>query len=118
MTPETDRIVAGARGTADRPEVAMRPLSLDDFVGQRQVRENLRVFIAAAKGRGEALDHVLFHGPPGLGKTTLAQIVAAEMGAGFRATSGRSEFPRSEATIRSGSVLTRRSLSGRRGSGR
>ncbi|WP_414638039.1 Holliday junction branch migration DNA helicase RuvB [Aliidongia sp.] len=66
----------------------MRPLSLDDFVGQRQVRENLRVFIAAAKGRGEALDHVLFHGPPGLGKTTLAQIVAAEMGAGFRATSG------------------------------
>ncbi|WP_189046105.1 Holliday junction branch migration DNA helicase RuvB [Aliidongia dinghuensis] len=66
----------------------MRPLSLDDFVGQRQVRENLRVFIAAAKARGEALDHVLFHGPPGLGKTTLAQIVAAEMGAGFRATSG------------------------------
>ena len=88
MNTEPDRIVAGARGTADRPEVAMRPLSLDDFVGQRQVRENLRVFIAAAKGRGEALDHVLFHGPPGLGKTTLAQIVAAEMGAGFRATSG------------------------------
>ena len=83
-----DRIVATERGSADRPEVALRPLSLDDFVGQRQVRENLRVFIAAAKGRGEALDHVLFHGPPGLGKTTLAQIVAAEMGAGFRATSG------------------------------
>jgi Holliday junction DNA helicase RuvB len=83
-----DRIVATERNTTDRPEVALRPLSLDDFVGQRQVRENLRVFIAAAKGRGEALDHVLFHGPPGLGKTTLAQIVAAEMGAGFRATSG------------------------------
>ena len=88
MSGEPDRIVATERGSADRPEVALRPLSLDDFVGQRQVRENLRVFIAAAKGRGEALDHVLFHGPPGLGKTTLAQIVAAEMGAGFRATSG------------------------------
>ncbi len=88
MTGEPDRIVATERGTSDRPEVALRPLVLDDFVGQRQVRENLRVFIAAAKGRGEALDHVLFHGPPGLGKTTLAQIVAAEMGAGFRATSG------------------------------
>ncbi len=88
MTTEPDRIVATERGTSDRPEVALRPLVLDDFVGQKQVRENLRVFIAAAKGRGEALDHVLFHGPPGLGKTTLAQIVAAEMGAGFRATSG------------------------------
>ena len=88
MNTEPDRIVATERGSSDRPEVALRPLSLDDFVGQRQVRENLRVFIAAAKGRGEALDHVLFHGPPGLGKTTLAQIVAAEMGAGFRATSG------------------------------
>jgi holliday junction DNA helicase RuvB len=88
VSTEPDRIVATERNTSDRPEVALRPLSLDDFVGQRQVRENLRVFIAAAKGRGEALDHVLFHGPPGLGKTTLAQIVAAEMGAGFRATSG------------------------------
>jgi len=88
VNTEPDRIVATERGSSDRPEVALRPLSLDDFVGQRQVRENLRVFIAAAKGRGEALDHVLFHGPPGLGKTTLAQIVAAEMGAGFRATSG------------------------------
>jgi Holliday junction DNA helicase RuvB len=88
VNTDPDRIVASERNTTDRPEVAMRPLSLDDFVGQRQVRENLRVFIAAARGRGEALDHVLFHGPPGLGKTTLAQIVATEMGAGFRATSG------------------------------
>ncbi len=74
-----------------RPEdidAALRPQTLDDFVGQAGLRENLRVFIAAARGRGEALDHVLFHGPPGLGKTTLAQIVARELGVGFRATSG------------------------------
>ncbi len=74
-----------------RPEdvdAALRPQTLDDFVGQAAARENLRVFIGAARGRGEALDHVLFHGPPGLGKTTLAQIVARELGVGFRATSG------------------------------
>src|SRR5690606_31980009 len=64
------------------------PLVLDDFVGQRPVRENLSIFIEAARGRGEALDHVLFAGPPGLGKTTLAQIVARELGVNFRATSG------------------------------
>jgi Holliday junction DNA helicase RuvB len=70
------------------PEGSIRPQSLDDFVGQRQVCENLKVFISAARARGEALDHVLFHGPPGLGKTTLAQIMARELGVGFRATSG------------------------------
>jgi len=69
-------------------DAALRPKSLDEFVGQKAARENLRVFIAAAKARSDALDHVLFFGPPGLGKTTLAQIVARELGVSFRATSG------------------------------
>ena len=73
---------------ADLTNGGTRPLRFDDFIGQRPVCDNLKVFIQAARGRGEAMDHVLFHGPPGLGKTTLAQIVAHELGVGFRATSG------------------------------
>ena len=82
------RVVAPDFRDEDTGELSLRPSHLDDFIGQRAVRENLRVFVEAARGRGEALDHVLFFGPPGLGKTTLAQIVAREMGVGFRATSG------------------------------
>ncbi len=67
---------------------ALRPQTLDDFIGQAEARANLRVFIESAKMRGEAMDHTLFHGPPGLGKTTLAQIMARELGVGFRMTSG------------------------------
>jgi Holliday junction DNA helicase RuvB len=70
---------------ADR---ALRPQGLDDFVGQAEARANLRVFIDSARTRGQAMDHALFHGPPGLGKTTLAQILARELGVGFRQTSG------------------------------
>ncbi len=70
---------------ADR---ALRPQTLDEFIGQRDARANLKVFIESAKMRGEAMDHALFHGPPGLGKTTLAQIMARELGVNFRMTSG------------------------------
>jgi Holliday junction DNA helicase RuvB len=69
-------------------DMSIRPQTLDEFVGQAAVRANLKVFVEAAKGRGEALDHVLFVGPPGLGKTTLAQIMARELGVNFRSTSG------------------------------
>ena len=82
------RMVTTAPTAEDAVEASIRPQSLEEFVGQQQLRDNLGVFIAAARGRRDALDHVLLHGPPGLGKTTLAQIVARELGVGFRMTSG------------------------------
>lgn len=90
MTAAESRTVVAPNFDAERdaPENALRPQTLDEFIGQAQLRANLRVFISAAKARGEALDHVLFSGPPGLGKTTLAQIVARELGVGFRTCLG------------------------------
>jgi Holliday junction DNA helicase RuvB len=85
----TDRLVSpDFAGGEDRLEASLRPRSLADYIGQRKAKENLKVFIDAARGRQEALDHVLFYGPPGLGKTTLANIVACEMGVNIKSTSG------------------------------
>ena len=85
---ETVRAIDPAAEAEEKLEAGLRPQSLDEFVGQEKLRSNSRVFIEAARARGEALDHTLFFGPPGLGKTTLAQILARELGVGFRATSG------------------------------
>ena len=83
------RLVSGAELPEEsRSEVDLRPRRLDDYIGQQQLKRSLRVFLEAARNRGEALDHTLFHGFPGLGKTTLAYIIAHEMGAGIKVTSG------------------------------
>ena len=85
LTPDPDLRPERQPEDADR---ALRPQSLDEFIGQAEARANLKVFIESARTRGQAMDHTLFHGPPGLGKTTLAQIVARELGVNFRMTSG------------------------------
>lgn len=85
---EEDRLIEPGATEDDAPDAALRPKSLSNFIGQEAVRANLRVFVEAAKSRDEAMDHVLLHGPPGLGKTTLAQIVSRELGVNFRMTSG------------------------------
>ncbi len=87
-TKPEDSPVTSAPREEDHAAHSLRPQTLQDFIGQQEARKNLSVFISAARSRGDALDHVLFHGPPGLGKTTLAQIVAREMGTGFRPTAG------------------------------
>ncbi len=85
---EASRLVSPETTPEDFQEKSLRPKSLSEFIGQKDVRENLKIFIEAAKTRQESMDHVLFFGPPGLGKTTLSQIIATELGVGFRATSG------------------------------
>lgn len=87
-TDETILTSAQLQPEEDSGESSLRPLLLDDFTGQQQAKGNLKVFIEAAKQRSEALDHTLLYGPPGLGKTTIAQIIAREMGVNFRATAG------------------------------
>ena len=89
MRPWTiDLVTAGRVDDDAQYEAGLRPRALDDYIGQDRVRDNLQVSIAAARGRSEALDHVLLYGPPGLGKTTLAYVIGNELGVPVRATAG------------------------------
>ena len=85
---ENELITRSVSLPEDAGEGSLRPRFLNEYIGQERAKENLRIFIQAAKMRGESLDHVLLHGPPGLGKTTLAGVISNEMGAGIRVTSG------------------------------
>ena len=85
---DDERIISTASSARTRPRIRSDPKSMADYIGQKKAKENLSIYIQAAKMRGESLDHTLLYGPPGLGKTTLAGIIAAEMGVNIRVTSG------------------------------
>ena len=85
---DDERIISTRQLSEDETENSLRPKSMADYIGQKKAKENLSIYIQAAKMRGESLDHTLLYGPPGLGKTTLAGIIAAEMGVNIRVTSG------------------------------
>jgi Holliday junction DNA helicase RuvB len=88
MSDTSDRLITPRPQPEDRQDLALRPHTLNDLIGQERVKENLSILISAARQRGEPLEHVMFYGPPGLGKTTLAHVLANEMGVNIKITSG------------------------------